>query len=322
MRIIFCGTPEYAVPSLKKLAGLAPRHSTVAVVSQPDRPKGRSRAPSPPPVVETARALGIPDHCIFQPKSINRPETIQALKALTPDVLCVIAYGNLLKADALALPRIVALNAHASLLPKYRGASPIQAALLNGDMETGVSIIKMELGLDTGGVMFSRNLAIAPIDDAGTLHDKLASLSAECFVEALNKLDSGQYEFVPQDENRTSRVSKLDKNSGKVDWTQDAAFIERFVRAMNPWPGAWTRVALAENGPTQRLRVVRVEIRGDIAGNEVRDADGNACFRIKCGQGSLLILEVQPEGKRVMSTAEFLRGSGRAFAGQKLIFGG
>src|SRR5260221_10006763 len=143
MRIVFCGTPEYAVPSLKALVSQLPKHAVVAVVSQPDKPKGRSKIPTPPPVVEAARALGVPNEIILQPKSINRPAVLERLRSLQPDILWVIAYGNILKAEALALPKLFPLNAHGSLLPKYRGASPIQAALVNGDTETGVSVMEM-----------------------------------------------------------------------------------------------------------------------------------------------------------------------------------
>ena len=315
MRIVFCGTPDYAVPSLKALMQLAPLHQVVAVVSQPDRPKGRSRAPAPPPVVEAARNSGFAKESIFQPRSINRPEIIAALRELAPDVLCVVAYGNILKADALALPRILPLNAHGSLLPKYRGAAPIQAALLSGDADTGVSMMKMELGLDSGPVLFRRSIPILPLDDAGSIHDKLAELSAACFVEAINQLGSGQFTLTPQVDSEATHVSKLDKRSGQIDWTRDAAYLERFVRAMNPWPGAWTTAAAPGVAPPIRLRIVRASVETPASDSKSRQGEitmgEHAYIRVGCGSGALSIREVQPEGKRAMSVAEFVRGAGR-----------
>ena len=316
MRIVFCGTPEYAVPSLKRLHALQPRHTLVAVVSQPDKSKGRSKTPTPPPVVEAARKLNIPDSAIFQPRSINKAEVLAAIRALEPDLLCVVAYGGLLKKDALALAKLYPINAHGSLLPKYRGASPIQAALLAGDAETGVCIMKMELGLDTGPVMLRRAIPVQPNDDAGTLHDKLAELSAECFVEAVEKIAAGPVTFTPQDEAGASYAAKLEKNSGQIDWKRDAAFIERFIRAMNPWPGAWTSVALPDGSQKMRVRVCIAKLWG--AGVPPASSAGSAqaiegVFVISCGSGALIVQQLQPEGKRPMSVAEFLRGAGRKY---------
>lgn len=317
MRILFLGTPDYAVPSLVKLHALAPRHEVVGVVSQPDKPKGRSKEPSPPPVVEAARKLGIPNERIFQPRSINRAAVLDALRALAPDVLCVVAYGGLLKKDALELAKLYPINAHGSLLPKYRGASPIQAALLAGDAESGVCIMKMELGLDTGPVMLRRAIPIAPTDDAGTLHDKLAALSADCFVEAVEMIAAGPVTFEPQDEAKASLTKKLEKNSGTIDWNRSAVELERFVRAMNPWPGAWTTIALPDGSQKTRVRVCVAALWGagvppasGPSGTAKTDADS---FTVACGTGALVITQIQPEGKRPMSVAEFLRGAGRKF---------
>jgi methionyl-tRNA formyltransferase len=316
MRILFLGTPDYAVPSLVKLHALAPKHEVVGVVSQPDKPKGRSKEPSPPPVVEAARKLGIPNECIFQPRSINKTAVLDPLRALAPDVLCVVAYGGLLKKDALALARLYPINAHGSLLPKYRGASPIQAALLAGDAESGVCIMKMELGLDTGPVMLRRAIPIAPTDDAGTLHDKLAALSADCFVEGIEQIAAGPVTFEPQDEAKASLTKKLEKNSGTIDWKRSAVELERFVRAMNPWPGAWTSVALPDGSQKVRVRVCHANLWGagvppaSVSGAANAESDS---FTVACGNGALVITQIQPEGKRPMSVAEFLRGAGRKF---------
>lgn len=313
MRIIFAGTPDYAVPSLKALCALKPAHDVVAVVSQPDRPKGRSGTPTPPPVAAAAFELGFPRELVFQPKSINKPEVLSALKALQPDLLCVVAYGGLLKKEALELARLFPINAHGSLLPKYRGAAPIQAALLSGDSESGVGIMKMELTLDTGPVLLERRVSITPTETAGTLHDKLAELSAQCFVEAVEKIAAGPVAFVPQDDSKASYAGKLTKDSGAIDWSKDAAYLERLIRAMKPWPGSWTKVALPDGSQSLRLRVAQatLESSGGIAGDGRADAEA---FIVATHEGSLRITHIQPEGKKEMTVAEFLRGAGKKYA--------
>jgi len=259
MRIVFAGTPDYAVPSLKALAALAPAHEVVAVVTQPDRAKGRSATPTPPPVKAAALALGIKPERIIQ-RSINKPEALEFLRGLAPDLLCVVAYGGLLKKDALELAKLFPLNAHGSILPQHRGAAPIQAALLAGDAQTGVCIMKMEAGLDTGPVLLERAIPILPTDTAGTLHDKLAELSAACFVEALKLPDLAGATFTPQDHAHATYAGKLSKDTGRVDWSKDAVFLERFVRAMSPWPGAWTSIALPDGKNSKRLRIAKAAL--------------------------------------------------------------
>jgi len=321
MRILFLGTPDYAVPSLIRLHALAPKHVVVGVVSQPDKAKGRSKELSPPPVVEAARKLGIPNDAIFQPPTINKTAVLEKLRALAPDVLCVVAYGGLLRQNALNLAKLYPINAHGSLLPKYRGASPIQAALLNGDAESGVCIMKMELGLDTGPVLLRHAIPIAPTDDAGTLHDKLAALSAECFVEAIEKIAAGPVSFEPQDESKASHCAKLEKNSGTINWESSADALEHFIRAMNPWPGAWTSVSLRDGSQKVRVRICGATARADDSelqptGSGTANAEQ---FDVICGNGgALVITQIQPEGKRPMSVAEFLRGAGRKYMPQSL----
>lgn len=314
MRILFCGTPDYAVPSLQKLAALAPRHEVVGVVSQPDKPKGRgSKTPTPPPVVNAARALGIPSDRIFQPKSINKPDVLNALRALAPDILCVVAYGNILRKEALELGRYFPINAHASLLPKYRGAAPIQAALLSGDAQTGVCVMKMEAGLDTGPVLLRRVIPIQPGDTAGTLHDALAVLSADCFAEALELIAADAYTLHPQDDKQASYAAKLEKSSGQIDWTSSAEAIERLIRAMTPWPGAWTRVASTDGSFSQRIRIAQASLAPSEMAISVKPSQ---TLLAACGDGrDLLISTIQPEGKREMTVADFLRGAGKALAG-------
>jgi methionyl-tRNA formyltransferase len=310
VRVIFCGTPDYAVPSLAAL--MQSRHEVVAVVSQPDKPKGRSNTPTPPPVAAAALAAGFPKDKIFQPRSINRPITLEKLRALSPDVLCVVAYGNLLKQESLSLPKHFCLNAHGSLLPRHRGAAPIQAALQSGDDQTGVSMMKMELGLDTGPVMLLRPLPIAAEDNAGTLHDKLAALSAQGFIEALDLIEAGNVQFTPQDESLASYAAKLEKSSGVIDWNKSAVEIDRFIRAMTPWPGAWT-TAMPDGAKAFRVRIAKAK---PATGAHTMPAGSgmvvaNTGLVVTCGKGFLDILELQPEGKRSMGVAEFLRGAGR-----------
>ncbi|MCW8131210.1 MAG: methionyl-tRNA formyltransferase [Planctomycetota bacterium] len=312
MRIVFAGTPDYAVPSLRALAALAPAHEVVAVVTQPDRPKGRSKTPAPPPVKAAAQELGLPAERIFQ-KSINKPETLDALRALAPDLLCVVAYGGLLKKDALALAKRFPINAHGSLLPLYRGAAPIQAAILAGDAETGVCIMKMEEGLDCGPVMLRRAIPIAPADTAGTLHDKLMALSAECFVEAVKLIAGGHAVFEEQDHARATHVTKLTKDSGTVDWSKDAACLERFVRAMSPWPGAWATLESSDGAARKRIRIAAAAVSEE-RGTPKSVAGRGEALEVACGDGRVLrIVALQPEGSREMRAAEFLNGAGRAF---------
>ncbi|MBE7466942.1 MAG: methionyl-tRNA formyltransferase [Planctomycetes bacterium] len=319
MRIVFAGTPDYAVPSLRAIHALAPWHEVVAVVTQPDRPKGRSGEASPPPVKAAALELGFPDSAIFQPPSFNRSDHLAALRALKPDLFCIIAYGGLLKDEALALPAKYPLNAHASLLPKHRGAAPIQAALLAGDSETGVCIMKMVRALDAGPVMWRERLIVRPTDTAGTLHDALAELSARGFVEAIAIVETGTERFESQDDAQSTYAPKLDKDTGTLDWSREAAYLERFVRAMTPWPGAWTEAHAAEGKPI-RLRVARATPTGDprpagakpgcawVAG--IGSKSERWC--VACGSGTLELLDVQPAGKQAMPVAAFLRGAGRA----------
>lgn len=328
MRIVFAGTPEYAVPSLQALAVYGAGHQVVGVVTQPDRARGRSKQLQPPPVKVAARALGLGDDAIFQPQSINERAALDALRALAPDLLCVVAYGGLLKDEALSLAKLYPINAHGSLLPRHRGAAPIAAAIAAGDDQTGVCIMKMERGLDSGPVMVQRELGIQPDDTAGTLHDKLAALSATCFRDALRLIDEGHAHFAAQDESQATYAPKLSKDSGRIDWTKPAAALERHVRAMTPWPGAWTTVAAPDGSAAKRLRVHAAALPkqqppqrpapGKAEPFETKDPQGRETTALcaGCGDGgTLLLLAVQAEGAKPMSVREFLNGAGRPYAG-------
>lgn len=328
MRIVFAGTPEYAVPSLQALAGYGAGHQVVGVVTQPDRARGRSKQLMPPPVKVAARALGLNDDVIFQPKSINERATLDALRALAPDLLSVVAYGGLLKDEALALAKLYPINAHGSLLPRHRGAAPIAAAIAAGDAETGVCIMKMERGLDSGPVMVQREIVIQPDDTAGTLHDKLAALSATCFCDALRLIGEGHAHFAAQDESQATYAPKLSKDSGRLDWAKPAAVLERHVRAMTPWPGAWTTIAAPDGSAPKRLRVhgtalpkqppARLPAPGEAEPLETKDPQGREATALcaGCGDGgALLLFTVQAEGAKAMGVREFLNGAGRPYAG-------
>lgn len=328
MRIVFAGTPDYAVPSLKALVGLKPSHEVVAVVTQPDRPRGRTRDPLPPPVKAAALELGVEPDRILQPRSFNEADNMKALADLAPDLLCVVAYGGLLNEEALSLARLFPLNAHGSLLPLYRGAAPIQAAILAGDDETGVSIMRMARKLDSGPVMLQREAVIHPDDTAGTLHDRLSALSATCFLDAIRLIEEDSAVFAEQDESQATYAAKLTKDTGKLDWTQGADYLERFIRAMTPWPGAWSQLSASGGDSGVRMRVARAirpkgvstATTGDPGQVQVVDAprpeDGMAedCFSVRCGDGERIhVFRVQTAGAREMSVAQFLRGAGRKF---------
>ncbi|MCZ7644675.1 MAG: methionyl-tRNA formyltransferase [Planctomycetota bacterium] len=321
MRIVFAGTPEYAVASLRALASLAPAHELAGVVTQPDRPRGRKGEPAPPEVKVAALELGIPGERILQPESINRPEALAALRELKPDLLCVVAYGGLLKDEALALPARYALNAHGSLLPRHRGASPIQAAILHGDEQTGVCIMKMVRALDAGPVLWWRAIPLGPGETAGSLHDRLADLSGIGWIEAVRLIEAGKERFEPQDDARATYAPKLEKESGALDWTREAMYLERHVRAMSPWPGAWTTVRDAGGLAPRPLRIERAAVAS--AKPPAGATPGTAWFErsgergrwfAACGSGALELLEVQQSGGKTMGVEPYLRGAGRAYA--------
>jgi methionyl-tRNA formyltransferase len=233
-RIVFMGTPDFAVPILERLIA---QHTVVAVVTQPDRPAGRGRDVQMSPVKQTALAAGIP---VLQPEKIRRPEAIDALRAYPADVAIVAAFGQILPQTVLDLPAHGSLNVHASLLPRWRGAAPIQAAIRAGDSHTGVTIMQMDAGLDTGAMLAWRAIPIAPDETGQTLHDKLSLLGAELLIESLPGILNGTIRPTPQPEDGVTFAPRIDKDEGRIDWTQPATVIERTLRAFTPWPGAFT----------------------------------------------------------------------------------
>ena len=299
LRIIFAGTPEFSVPSLEAL--LAAGQEIVAVYTQPDRPAGRGRKLSPSPVKEAALAHGLP---VFQPLTLKDEAAVTGLRALAADLMVVVAYGLLLPQAVLDAPRLGCVNVHASLLPRWRGAAPIQRALLAGDVETGVTIMRMAAGLDTGPMYLLHPLVIAPRETGGSLSDQLARMGAQALVEALPGVADGSLIPVPQDDSQANYAHKLTKAEAEIDWSRPAMEIDRLIRAFDPWPVAQTRLE------GYSLRLWGCELTDIIPppaalpGQVLAASKGG--IEVATGAGVLRLTRLQPPGKRPMSAAEFL----------------
>lgn len=305
LRIAFAGTPEFALPPLDSLARSS--HALIGVWTQPDRPAGRGRKLAPSPVKNRALELGLPVH---QPESFKQEEAKRALQDARVDVMVVVAYGLILPASVLAIPRFGCLNIHASLLPRWRGAAPIQRAILAGDVESGVCIMQMEKGLDTGAVLLETRTPIGGTESAGELHDRLAALGAKLIVEALDCL--GELKPVPQDGAEATYAEKLSKEEARLDWKRPAAELARAVRAYNPWPVAHTQY---EGQPLRVWRAKAVASPSKAAPGTVVAA-GRDGVDVACAEGSLRLLELQAAGGRVQEAAAFANGrelKGRRF---------
>jgi methionyl-tRNA formyltransferase len=297
MRLAFAGTPEFAVPALDALASAG--HGFVAVLTRPDRPAGRGLASVPSPVKRAAERLGVP---VLQPATLKDDAVQAQLAALAPEALIVVAYGLILPQAVLDLPRLGVLNVHASLLPRWRGAAPIQRALLAGDRETGVCIMQMDAGLDTGPVLLREAVPIAPDDTAGTLHDKLAALGARRLVAALEGLVRGTLRAAPQAAAGVTYAAKIEKHESRIDWTRPAAEIERRVRAFDPAPGAAARIRGAELKIWRGAVVAGRGAPGEVVGVEPGD------IVVACGEGALRLEELQRAGGKRLAAAAFQRG--------------
>jgi methionyl-tRNA formyltransferase len=303
LRIVFMGTTELACASLKALLD-SPQFEVLGAVTQPDRPKGRDLKLQPPPVKKIAAGAGLP---VWQPERARHPAFLAELAALRPDLLVVAAYGQILPQAMLDLPRFGGVNVHASLLPKYRGAAPIQWAILNDEAETGVTIMKMAAGLDTGDILSRRSVPILPEDNSATLHDRLAVLGAELLVPTILAYTSGGIIPQPQVEAAASYARKITKEDGRLDWAQPARTLWNQVRAFTPWPGAFT--GLSGKAARRLLKISRATIEENRRGapGEVLQADKMGLV-VACGQGALRIHELQLEGGRKMTAAELLAG--------------
>ena len=291
------GTPRFAVPCLGALIGAG--HAVAAAFTRKDKPVGRKQVLREPPVKALAREKGIP---VFQPDTLRGPETERILRNLDPDAIVVAAYGKILPKNILDLPRLGCVNVHASLLPKYRGASPIQQAVLDGEAETGVTTMRMAEGLDTGDILLQERTPIGPDETAGELTVRLSELGAGLIVKTLSALEAGTATPVPQDEAGSSYAPMLTKERSPVDWTRTAREIHNQVRGLSPWPGACAGFG------AKRLKIHRSRVARDAGGTPGRVLPGRA-FTVACGGGTALeLLEVQPEGGKKMSGTDFLRG--------------
>jgi methionyl-tRNA formyltransferase len=300
MRIVFIGTGEIGVPTLEVL--LNSEHEVVAIVTQPDKPVGREQSIEPPPIkkalIGRARPPGAP---ILQPARIKDQQAIEEIRALKPDVIVVIAYGQILPRDVLQIPRLVCLNLHASLLPRWRGAAPIQAAIAAGDRETGITVMHMDEGLDTGDILLQRTVNIEPDETGGSLHDRLAQIAPETLLQSLRLLAAGNAPRVRQDNAHATYAPKLKRKSGQIDWSESAEAIERKIRAYNPWPGVFMKL------DGQNLKIFSGSVV-DLSGQPGEILRSDKDLIVATGKGALSLGEVQLEGKRRMATAEFLRG--------------
>lgn len=308
LRIVFMGTPDFAVATLRALAEAG--HEIVAVYTQPPRPAGRRGLElTPSPVQREAERLGIP---VRSPVSLKGGAEQAAFRALAADVAVVVAYGLLLPAAILEGTRLGCYNGHASLLPRWRGAAPIQRAIMAGDAETGMMIMKMDAGLDTGPVALAERVPIGPTITAGELHDRLMAVGARLMVEAMARLEAGGLPLAPQAEDGVTYARKIDKAETRIDWTRPAAEVSATIRGLSPHPGAWCEIEIA--GRPERLKVLRcLAVEGAGAPGIVLDRD----LTVACGEGAVRLLEVQRAGGRPSGGADFLRGT-RIAAGERL----
>jgi len=302
LRVIFMGTPEFALAGLRELIA-APDFEIVGVFTQSDKPVGRQQKLTPPPVKELAVKNGL---TVFQPLKIKT--AIETIRDLRPDLIVVIAYGKIIPPEILDIPTYGCVNVHASLLPKYRGASCLNAPILNGDKETGVTIMKMDAGLDTGPILRQAKIQLNGRETLADVHDKLSALGAEILLPTLRDFVSGKIKPEPQDDSLASYVKILKKEDGRIDWTKPAAEIERMIRAYNPWPGTYSEIDENDDGI---LKIITVEhdallINKQTAGTLFLS---DKKLMIQCGQDALAILKLQLSGKKIMTAAEFINGN-------------
>lgn len=310
LNIVFAGTPDFAAVHLQAL--LDSEHKVVAVYSQPDRPAGRGKKLLASPVKQLAQQHDIP---VYQPLSLRDTQAQQELAALNPDVMVVVAYGLILPQVVLDIPRLGCVNVHASLLPRWRGAAPIQRAVEAGDAESGVAIMQMEAGLDTGPVLVEVRTAIGAAETGGSLHDKLAKLGGPALLEALAQLRDGTAQPQVQDDARANYAGKITKEEARIDWNRPAAELARLVRAFNPFPVCWTEYA-DNKGKPQRLRIYAARheqgCHTDIPGT-ILSADDEGIL-VACGREALRLTQLQLPGKKALPVAEILKGYRELFA--------
>ena len=312
MNIVFMGTPDFAVGALEAI--IEAGHRVVAVVTQPDKPKGRGKEIQMTPVKECAVAHGIP---VFQPVRVKDAEAVDTLRGYDADVFVVAAFGQILSEEILTMPKYGCVNIHASLLPKYRGSAPIQWAIINGESVSGVTIMQMDCGIDTGDMLMKAEVTIEPRETGDSLHDKLAEAGAKLIVEALPKIESGDVTPVKQNDGEACYAKMLQKSMGKIDWQKSAPELDRLIRGLISWPGAST----VYRGKTLKIWEEKVAAQEELQGKDaaahigVKDAEPGTvvlvekdAFYVRTGNGCLKILEVQPEGKKRMAVKDFLLG--------------
>jgi methionyl-tRNA formyltransferase len=297
MRIVFMGTPEFACPTLKVL--IERGEQVVAVVTQPDRPKGRGQQTLATPVKLLALEHGIP---VLQPMKVRHPDAIEEIRALKPDLIVVVAFGQILPKALLEIPTCGCINVHASLLPRYRGAAPLNWCIINGEAETGVTTMLMDVGLDTGDMLLKRTTPIDPDEDTSSLHNRLSGIGAELLAETIDLAAQGLLAPKKQDDALTCYAPMLKKEDGLIDWGKDAPGIKNLVRGMTPWPGAYTYL------DDKLIKVYRVQSASGSGGPGEVLAAGRDGIEVACGEGSVLIYELQLEGKKRLPAAEFLAG--------------
>jgi methionyl-tRNA formyltransferase len=298
-KIIFMGTPEFAVPALKAL--YKSNQNVALVVTQPDRPKGRGRKIIPPPVKEVAINLR---YELNQPSSIRTVEFANRIENHKPDIIVVVAFGHIIPKNILAIPKIAVINIHASLLPKYRGPAPIQWAIINGETETGVTTMLMDEGLDTGDILLSSKIKIFSDDTSGTLHDRLANLSADVLIQTIERIEAGDIRSISQDHSQATYAPLLKKNDGRMNWEMPAQTLEAFIRGMTPWPGAFTFYG------KKRLKIFKaIPIIIDAVeppGTVIKRFPDELC--VATGKGALSVIEIQGESGKRLLIKEFLQG--------------
>lgn len=299
MRIVFMGTPDFAVPVLEALCDAG--HEVAAVVTQPDKPRGRGKEMQYTPVKESALERGIE---VYQPVKVKDEAFVQILKEINPDVIVVVAFGQILPSAILHMPKYGCINVHASLLPKYRGAAPIQWVIIDGEKETGITTMQMDEGLDTGDMMLKAVISIDEKETGGSLHDKLAGIGGTLIVDTLKQVEEGSIVLEKQDDSKSNYAKMLNKKLGRIDFEKSAEEIERLIRGLNPWPSAYTSL----NGKT--LKIWDADVRKektDIPPGEIIEVTNDEII-VSTGDGVLIINELQLEGKKRMDTESFLRG--------------
>ena len=299
MRVVFMGTPDFSVPTLECV--IEAGHEVVGVVTQPDKAKGRGKKGVYPPVKEKPLEHGL---TVNQPKRAREPEFIEQMRALNPDVMVVVAFGQILPKALLDIPKYGCVNVHASLLPKYRGAAPIQWAVIRGEKVSGVTTMQMDVGLDTGDMLLKAEVPLAEDETGGSLHDKLSVLGGDLLIETLKGLEAGTIVPEKQDDSQTGEYARmLDKSLGKIDFSMSAKEIERLIRGLNPWPSAYT----SYNNKTMKLWKAKVVPGKEAVPGQILAVDKKG-FTVQTGDGALQILELQMEGKKRMDAGAFLRG--------------